>query len=1199
MRCSSCNEENRDGAAYCLACGDPLALSCASCGRELPREARFCDACGARVGAAAPPDAPPPPGARAAASLRERAPADGERRIVTVLFVDAVGSTERSGRIDPEELHQIVRQCTDLMIDAVTRFEGTVTQFRGDGIMAVFGAPVAHEDSARGAVCAALAMRDALADYGTQLSQAGQRAFAYRIGLHTGPVIVGTIGNDFSMDYTAIGDTVNLAARMEQWAAPGTVYITGDTHRAAGPYFDCRDLGWLEVKGKAEPVRVYEALAERSYRTRLEAMAERGLTPYVGRAAQLDELRRRFEMASRGSGQVVFIAGEAGMGKSRMLLEFHRSLGDVRWIEGRCVSWGNTSAYRPIIDIATAAFGIDECDDPATAAQRVDDAVAGWPPARAPLAPLYKHLLMPDAGDASVAALDPHERRVRTLEAMRALLIELSRGAPLVLCVEDLHWADDQSCEALGAMIDAARGARALILLTHRTQFAPEFATREYFSHLSLPVLRPDDSIEMVRSVLQGGGVPRGIQSMIVAKADGNPFFIEEVTRSLVDSGVLRATESGYELARGPQDVRIPDTIHEVLLSRLDRLDLGAREVAQYAALIGRDFARRLLEHVAGDAGAIDKALSELIALELVYEKPGETEVAYTFKHALTQEVALGTLLGARRKQLHRDVAVAIEAVYADRLSEHHDALSYHYYYGEEWEPARRYAELVAERAQRLYAPRATIEHLDRAIDAATRLSAMPPAATYRARGMAHEAVGDFDAARADHESALGAATEGGDAAGQWRAHADLGMLWAGRDYERTGNHFVQAHEIASGLEDRAMLAHSLNRLGNWRLNIDRAREALADHEAALAIFEELGERRGIAETLDFMQICTAMSGDIVRAVDVGLQAAALYAGLGDRKARCGVLAVLAIGGVTVQTATMEQVEPYPGDPAVFAGEALEIARQIEWRAGESFALMSLGLAHGGRGEYARALEYLESGLRIAEQIGHEQWQAGCLVSIGAIYAEALHFDEAEAALHRALRLASSMGSEHWRVSAVGALAEKLVDQGRADDAALVIGGAITPGIAGASMAQRALMLAQMALETARGEPERALAIADALCTSLPRPPRDGVRSLPWVALRRGDAHSAAGRLDEAAADFEAAAALGERLGSRGLAWRAHAGLGRVRESQGAAGRAADAYASAWRAIEAIAADLSDDMRLRFLRAGAVAQVRKAAGVAI
>jgi len=418
MLCPSCGRGNREDARFCRGCGAKLARACPSCGADLEADASFCGKCGHRLAEPSKPTAAPDPRSYtphhlAEKILRDRAALEGERRTVTVLFADAMGFTPISERLDEEQVYDLMQGCLARMMDAVHRYEGTITQFTGDGVMALFGAPIAHEDSARRAVAAALEMQKSLDNYAAEVKNRHAVECRFRVGLNTGPVVVGKISDNLDMDYTALGDAVNLAARMEQLAEPGTVQLSENTYRAVQGYFECEPLGALTVKGKAAPVLAYKALRERPVRTRFEAAIERGLTPFVGRDQELAALRGHLEQAKRGQGQLVFVSGEAGIGKSRLLLEFRRSILDeaVTWLEGHCISYSKNVPYLPMIDILKSNFGVKECDNDGVIIRKVEEGTAHWHEAARATVPYLKYLLNVEPGDPAVTVMDPMERR--------------------------------------------------------------------------------------------------------------------------------------------------------------------------------------------------------------------------------------------------------------------------------------------------------------------------------------------------------------------------------------------------------------------------------------------------------------------------------------------------------------------------------------------------------------------------------------------------------------------------------------------------------------------------------------------------------------------------------------------------------------------------------------------------------------------
>jgi tetratricopeptide (TPR) repeat protein len=703
----------------------------------------------------------------------------------------------------------------------------------------------------------------------------------------------------------------------------------------------------------------------------------------------------------------------------------------------------------------------------------------------------------------------------------------------------------------------------------------------------------------MVRGVLQAAGVPGGLQEAIVAKAEGNPFFIEEVSRSLVESGVLVRSASGYTLARPVEQVSIPDTIQEVILSRLDRLQHRAKEAVQYASVIGREFPVRLLKHITDAVDGMDGLLDELKALELIYEKSYFPELEYMFKHALTQEVALSTLLADRRKALHRVVAAAIEHLYADRLMEQHEALAYHYFEGEEWEKACSYAERVAQRAQSLYAPRAVIEHMTRAITASINCDpeccpeSVPPG-LHRMRGLAYEAIGEFDLSRADHEAAIASARERDDRRAEWQARVDLGMLWASRDYDRTGEQFEQAYDLATAMQDEALIAHSLNRLGNWRINNQHPVEAVRDHEQALSIFRRLDDKRGTAESLDFLSMAFGLSGDAAAASEQALACAELFRELDDRQGLAGALATLGFYWHGLQTLTLAPGPHAPAESGQYGQEALRIAEEISWLPGQAFAYCQMAVSSSARGDYGEALSAAAKSLEIATAIEHRQWQAFSHYNYGCLYMDVWVRGAALEHFERACELAASNNSQHWIFITNADKARCLVRWGEFEAADAVIRAYLAPDLPMISLGQRGMWLAEAELLMARGEAEPALQIIERLGGTAKNVGFLGVRAIPYLSLLRGQALLALGRFDAGAADIEACLEASRRLGLRALEWMA---LAVAADQALAAGREDEARERASEAL-AIAQELAstiNDAAVRhvFLISEPVERLRK------
>jgi class 3 adenylate cyclase/tetratricopeptide (TPR) repeat protein len=872
MECPSCHAENPSANRFCDRCGEHLEARCSQCGTVLREGARFCGGCGHRLAPSAVsaepspsanPSAPPPvaPAARPIASytpkhladkvLKARSAIEGERRQVTVLFADIAGFTSFAEKRDPEEVHQIVDRCFEAITAEVHRFEGTINQYTGDGVMALFGAPIAHEDSARRAVHAALGIQRAMHDLSRDIEAHQGPPIQMRIGLNTGPVVVGRIGDDLRMDYTAVGDTTNIAARLQQTARPGSVLVSESTLRAIGGFFETLDLGEQVVKGHA-PVRAHEILRPRGRRSRLDAAVERGLTPLVGRSRELDILRERFRAAKAGHGQVVFVAGDAGIGKSRLLLEFRRGLAemgeDATWLEGQCVSFGQAIPFLPVVDQLRRNFGIEELDGEPEIIAKIEHGMRRMGGLDAEI-PYIRYLLGVDPGDPKVAGIDAAARRARILDAVRALSLAGARIRPLVLAFEDLHWMDASSEEYLTSLMDAVASARILLLLTYRIGYAPPFGSRSFYTTLTLHSLSDDDALAMASGVLGTPDFPRELAQALTAKAEGVPLYVEEVAKTLLDVGVLRRENGGYRLVSRLEEAGIPDTIQGIIMARLDRLGEDGKRTVQLAAVIGRQFLKRLLGRIAGLTHELDGLIGELKTLEIVYELGLLPEPAYIFKHAVIQDVAYQSLLVQRRRDLHRAVGQAIEELYADRLADHYEELAHHFALGEALAKAFDYLVRSGDKARDTYANETAISHYTRAIEIASRVTPALPLPTvlaiYQRRSRLELIVARNEDAIAGLETMLAMARDAGDRQLEGEALADLAFTHAftlSWDHQPVAARCAEAAAvIAREIGDDRVLAKALSTRGNVHCAYGELDEGIRLIDESVRLGESLG----------------------------------------------------------------------------------------------------------------------------------------------------------------------------------------------------------------------------------------------------------------------------------------------------------------------------------------------------------------------
>lgn len=708
MKCLKCHCENREDAKFCKGCGQKLELSCPFCGHPLQSEDRFCDECGEnlrKTTEAKSTDYLTPksytPKFLAEKILTSRSTMEGERKLVTVLFADVANFTALSEKMEPEEIHEIMDGCFKILADAIHKHEGNINQFTGDGVMALFGAPVAHEDHAQRACYAALSIQRAMRDYGESLRRQYRVPFMLRIGLNSGPVIVGAIGDDLRMDYTAVGDTTNLASRMESLAPPGTILISEATFRMVKEYFEFQAVGPLQVKGKEKPQRAFELIRAGEVATRIRAAVERGLTPFVGRRNSMAALEEAYEKVRTGAGQVLEIVGEAGVGKSRLLLEFKNKLpkNEYIYLEGRCMHFGSAMLYLPLLDILRDYFGITEGEREVIIRKRIDERVSQLDRKLKGILPPLQDLLSLKPDDEEYLKLEPKDRRERIFEAMRDLLLRESQKRPLIIAIEDVHWIDKTSEEFVDYFIGWLTKMKVLLVLLHRPEYTNKWGSKSYFNRIGLDQLTVQSSNELVKAILREGEAALDVKDTILTRAGGNPLFVEELTRSLLENGSIEKRDERYVLSRKLSDV--PETIQGIIAARIDRLDESLKKVMQVASVIGREFGFRILQAISGMREELKGHLLNLQGLEFIYEKSLFPELEYIFKHALTQEVAYNSLLLKRRREIHEKIAQSIEELYADRVEEFYEVLAYHYSKSDDPVKALEYLRRSTDKAMR------------------------------------------------------------------------------------------------------------------------------------------------------------------------------------------------------------------------------------------------------------------------------------------------------------------------------------------------------------------------------------------------------------------------------------------------------------------------------------------------------------------
>ena len=729
MACPQCGQDNPVAARFCNGCGARLAGGCPACGQSNPAGSRFCNGCGTRLLA---DDGTPStraagvhtPKHLAERILTSRTSLEGERKQVTVLFADLKGSMELLAERDPEDARQLLDPVLERMMEAVHRYEGTVNQVMGDGIMALFGAPLAHEDHAVRACYAALRMQDTIRRYADELRRTQGLEVQVRAGLNSGDVLVRTVGSDLRMDYTAVGQTTHLAARMEQLAPPGAIRLTAETLRLAEGFVQVKPLGPVPVKGLADPVEIFELVGAAGVRTRLQAARARGFTRFVGREPELDQIRHAAEQAKGGRGQVVAVVGEPGVGKSRLFYEFVHSHHTQGWLvrEAGSVSYGKATPFLPLADLLRGYFRIDDRDDTRTIRAKVTGTMLTLDRGLEDAVPALSWLLDALPADDAFLALDPAQRRRRAIDGAKRLLLRESRIQPLLLVFEDLHWIDAETQAFLDGLVDSLPTAPILLAVNYRPEYRHGWGSKTYYRQLRIDPLPPQSADELLQALLGDDPSVRALKPLLIERTEGNPLFLEESVRTLVETRAFVGEPGAYRLARSIDTIQMPATVQAILAARMDRLPPELKRLLQAASVIGKDVPVALLESIAETSGdELRAALAALQAAEFLYETRLFPDLEYTFKHALTHEIAYSGVLQERKRALHAAVVEALERLHADRLGEQVEILAHHASRGALTDKAVHYLSLAGNKAIGRSASREAVEYFQAALDILAR----------------------------------------------------------------------------------------------------------------------------------------------------------------------------------------------------------------------------------------------------------------------------------------------------------------------------------------------------------------------------------------------------------------------------------------------------------------------------------------------
>jgi class 3 adenylate cyclase/tetratricopeptide (TPR) repeat protein len=945
---------------------------------------------------------------------------------VTILFADVKGSMALASELDPEEWHGIMDRFFQILAEGVHRFEGTVNEYRGDGIMALFGAPIAHEDHAQRACYSALHLREALHRYADDLRIGRGISFAVRMGLNSGEVVVGKIGDDLRMDYTALGHAANLAARMEQIAAADSTYLSEHTAKLVSGYFQLRDLGETRIKGLSDPLHVFELEGVGRVRTRLDVSRVRGFTKFVGRQSEIAALEAVLERAVAGNAQVVGVVAEPGTGKSRLCYEFAERCRarEIPVYEGHGVAHGKAIPLLPILEFQRGYFGINEHDTPRAARDKIagrmvllDETLTEGMPI------MFDFLGVPDP-ERPAPPLGPEARQRQLIDVIRRLSHARSSREPAVILFEDLQWFDRASDEFLGYFVEIAPGNRTLVLLNFRPEYHAAWMQRSYYHQLPLLPLSPEEISELLTDLLGNNPSLRRLHELIQDRTAGNPFFIEEIVQSLIETGAVVGNKGAYQLVTPTEDIGLPVTVQSVLAARIDRLADREKQVLQTASVIGKDFSEPILRRVVelGD-GDLHAALDALTDAEFLYQEALYPEAEYSFKHPLTQEVAYRSQLAERRTRVHSGVARAIEKLEAGKLGEQAALLAHHWENaGDAGEAAkwhRRAAEWVGfnNSPEALRHWQSVQQLLDTLPETSENLS---DRAAVRAQIMIHlSRLGDVD--------------------------------------DRAVSLSQEATELAKRSGDRQVLSHVLNGFSLIRLNTGAPEEAL---EMALEATrradetQDTGLKVSVRFALGAAYYNTGRIRDSLVVAEEGLRLAQGDVGLGvDRLGMSPCLSLSVLRGtalaltghlregeheldrVIVLAQKYQQLFPVltthcfhvyrcevtgEGATALAHGrEAVDCAERIGSPLGRIFAYNALGGAEVLSGAWHNALEVLEQALAVGRERRLQTWEGSALAGIAAAHLGLDDRVKALAIAEEAIAVSRRRGSRGWEFSAL------------------------------------------------------------------------------------------------------------------------------------------------------------------------------------
>jgi len=1047
MTCSRCGHENASQAKFCEECGAPLARRCSKCGNALSASAKFCPECGepAAGGAAvatstrfATPEAYTPRHL-AEQILVSRTALEGERKQVTVLFADLKGSMELLASRDPDEAREILDPVLERMMEAVHFYEGTVNQVMGDGIMALFGAPVAHEDHAIRACYAALRMQDAVRKYAESHSAPVQ----IRVGLNSGEVVVRSVGSDLRMDYSAVGQTTNVAARMEQMASPGSILISPGTMRLVEDWVRTTYLGRLPVKGLAQPIDVFEVVGATRVRSRLQARAGQGLSKFVGRHAEIAELAASLERARHGRGQVVSLIAEAGVGKSRICSEFVRSAHaeGCLVLETGCASYRKATAYLPVIELLRGYFQIEERDDTHKIREKVSGKILSLDMALEPYLAAFQWLLDVPPEDPSWPQLDPQQRRQRTVEGVKRLLLREAQIEPLVILFEDLHWIDSETQTLLDSLVESIPTARVLLVVNYRPEYSHAWGGKSYYRQVRIDPLAPATADELLGALLGDDPALAALKERLVERTQGNPFFLEETVRTLRDTGVLVGESGSLRLTRTVESVDVAPTVQAILAARIDRLPDDEKRLLQSAAVVGTEVPFSLLQTIADDSTEdLRRGLSHLLAAEFLYESRLFPDLEFSFRHALTHDVAYKSLVHDRRRSLHTRIVESIERLHAERLAEHVERLAHHAFRGEVWDKAATYCTQAGIKAQGRSAHREAVSWFEQALTAVRR--------------------------RPESRETLEQVVD---------LHLNLrGSLYPLGDFPAILSHLRDAEALAQRLDDQPRLGWVSLHVGDYLRQTGKFADARTYGERAYAIAEKIASQPLKLAACQYLGLTSHALGDYERAAQllrvVVEESPRRDSGAGEWRTQAGSRA----GFLAVNYAWLARSLADAGqfDEAVaFGRTGLELAETLQTPYSIAATTFALGSVLGMRGDFDEAIPLLERSYATTRDWNITLYECHASRALGYAYVRLGRVEEGLSLLRRSAATVEARALAVQEARVMVALGEAWLAAGRPEEATASVSRALELARARGQRGDEAVALAAAAQIAAAADP--------------------------------------------------------------------------------------------------------------------------------